>query len=505
MSEQIREDLFDLIKSMSMSEKRHFKIFASKHVIGEENYYVKLFDAMDKMKKYDEDKIKNTQDYTLRISLLKNRLYHIVIKSLNAYYHNSTIEAELLSYIHSIEILFNRSLFAQVQKMLNKAIALAEKYDEDAFMLILLEWNLKYIISRNYTGLSENDMAEFFQRINYIIKRHANAVDYSKLSTDLFYKIKQSGAIRDGASYDAFKKILQNPLLQSPEKALSFHSLFNYYRSLNAYYFMTDDHQKAYDYMKALYDLMHKNPHFIEHYLMQYKTVLSNLISCEMDVKKFNDALAHINEFRGLKISSQLWEVEKFYVSGLFELGMYITQGDFHKANNYVEKNKETIIGREEDPSLNEPRMILQYLAAYSYFANGKYSLALRTVNRILHLPDKGHRSDVLGFARILHLIICYEKQDEELIEYAFKSVYRYLSKKGQLYKFETAILLFVRKMPKLTSEKLVNEAFRSLKKEIEALLKDPMEKRVLTYFDFIAWLESKIENKPFAKMVKGN
>jgi len=146
--------------------------------------------------------------------------------------------------------------------------------------------------------------------------------------------------------------------------------------------------------------------------------------------------------------------------------------------------------------------MILQYLAAYSYFANEKYSLALRTVNKILHLPDKGHRSDVLGFARILHLIICYEKQDEELIEYAFKSVYRYLSKKGQLYKFETAILLFVRKMPKLISEKLVNEAFRSLKKEIESLLKDPMEKRVLTYFDFISWLESKSENRPFADIV---
>ena len=41
------QDLFRLIKSLSIAEKRYFKIFANRHVRGEENKYVKLFDAID--------------------------------------------------------------------------------------------------------------------------------------------------------------------------------------------------------------------------------------------------------------------------------------------------------------------------------------------------------------------------------------------------------------------------------------------------------------------------
>ena len=47
-------ELFDLIKSLSPSEKRAFKIFASRHVLGEENSYVLLFEAIDNLEVYDE-------------------------------------------------------------------------------------------------------------------------------------------------------------------------------------------------------------------------------------------------------------------------------------------------------------------------------------------------------------------------------------------------------------------------------------------------------------------
>ena len=45
--------------------------------------------------------------------------------------------------------------------------------------------------------------------------------------------------------------------------------------------------------------------------------------------------------------------------------------------------------------------------------------------------------------------------------------------------------------------------AFRKLKTELEEIVKDPFEKRALEYFDFISWLESKIDNRPFAEVVR--
>ena len=52
------EDLHKLIKSLSQSEKRFFKIYASRHVIGEQNNYVQLFDAIANQKNYNEKAIK---------------------------------------------------------------------------------------------------------------------------------------------------------------------------------------------------------------------------------------------------------------------------------------------------------------------------------------------------------------------------------------------------------------------------------------------------------------
>lgn len=42
---------------MSKPEKRYFKVFSSRHVIGDQNNYQILFDAIDKLAEYDESKL----------------------------------------------------------------------------------------------------------------------------------------------------------------------------------------------------------------------------------------------------------------------------------------------------------------------------------------------------------------------------------------------------------------------------------------------------------------
>ena len=45
--------------------------------------------------------------------------------------------------------------------------------------------------------------------------------------------------------------------------------------------------------------------------------------------------------------------------------------------------------------------------------------------------------------------------------------------------------------------------AFRDLKAELEEIFKNPFENKALDLFDFISWLESKIENRAFAEVVR--
>ena len=128
----VRADLFQLIYVLTKNEKRRFQAFASKHVIGKENNYIALFDAIRSQKAYDEDAIKQLfkgKNLISRISSEKVYLHNLEMKSLPVYHSRSSIDAKLNAHLHDVGILFNKALYKQCRKMLNRAWKLAEKND----------------------------------------------------------------------------------------------------------------------------------------------------------------------------------------------------------------------------------------------------------------------------------------------------------------------------------------------------------------------------------------
>ena len=80
------DSLFRLIRSLSKSEKRFFKIYSERHVIGDQNNYVALFDTIDRQKSYNEEAIiKKFADrkFARRLPVAKNYLYELILKSMN--------------------------------------------------------------------------------------------------------------------------------------------------------------------------------------------------------------------------------------------------------------------------------------------------------------------------------------------------------------------------------------------------------------------------------------
>lgn len=130
MSTKVKEALFELIKSLSKSEKRYFKLLSSRHTIGDENNYVKLFDFIDKQTAYDEDAIFiefKDEAFLHRFSITKKRLYDHVLSALDAFHATNSVDAQLFKMLHSADILFNKSLYDQCARVLRSAEKLAEK------------------------------------------------------------------------------------------------------------------------------------------------------------------------------------------------------------------------------------------------------------------------------------------------------------------------------------------------------------------------------------------
>src|SRR5574343_228621 len=107
------DELFLLIKSLKQTEKRYFKIYASKHVIGDKNNYVRLFEVIDKQNEFDEEKIKKVftgSNFIKQLHVAKNYLYKLILKSLRNYHSEISPDAELKNMLMDVEILYEKAL-----------------------------------------------------------------------------------------------------------------------------------------------------------------------------------------------------------------------------------------------------------------------------------------------------------------------------------------------------------------------------------------------------------
>jgi len=124
---------------------------------------------------------------------------------------------------------------------------------------------------------------------------------------------------------------------------------------------------------------------------------------------------------------------------------------------------------------------------------SGKYSEALDEYNNIQGKSHLKKRSDLDWYLKLLNLIIHYELKNYKLLKYLLISTYRNLYKRKKLFKVETAIIRFIRKLTDLNSEEQLVPQLLILKNDLCAIREDRFEKNAFRYFDFIDWLDVKL------------
>ncbi len=503
---QPSKDLFELIRSMSGSEKRYFKIYASKHTIGEQNFSISLFDAIEAQEQYDEDGIKKKfkdRNEVKHLPFNKNYLYHLILDALHIYHLDISTSADLKKAIHRVEILFEKRLYDQCEKQLEKAKDLASKYEKYPEYLDLLSWEYEVARARGYRGKNEEDIRKIFDATFEMADKVKNANEYRLLTTQLFMRIMKGGIIRNDAGFRPFEKIIGHPLFSNENKATTFQSKYCFYHCHNAYYFTRQDYKHALEYGQKLVSLVESNPHQLEERLRAYVYAIQNVIVCKFNLKKYKEVVPDIKKLKSVETKSKALTAELFFIANNMELELCIHSGEFSKGTRLVPEIEKEL---ERSGLGKQYETALYYHITLVQFGAGNFQAANKYLNRILNETEVDVRDDLQCFGRILSLIIHYEMGNEELLEYQVRNTYRYLLKRDRLYKVETVILEFIRKkMPKIGSPKELLAAFRELKSSLEKVTEDSFEKKALEYFDIISWLESKLSGKSFEEIVKSS
>ncbi len=500
------EELHKLIKSLSQSEKRFFKIYASRHVIGEVNNYVYLFDAITNQKHYDEKEIKRKfegEPFMNRFAAVKNYLHHLILKSMRNFHSGSTIDIELKEMLIDIDFLYQKGLYKQCQKLHSKAEKLAIETDKKTRLLEILEWKAKILQITNKDSEQEHFHKNVFLEESHILNTIKLSLELKSEVLDVFAMIRKKGFARSTKDLELINEVVKKYSKLNYQK-LNFNDKY-YLNYINTVYFTSSGkNQKSYFYTKRNIDLLESIPAKLrDEEFEKYIVSLNNLVVNLININKVTEIKPYLEKIRSLATHNIRENIILWATSYKLVLGVTIKSGDYDEAERIVEEVS-TGMAFYSDKIPATDIVLLKFNMAIVYFVCNNYSKAIRALNEIINENELSLRSDIQSFARIIRLIVFWEKGEQEMLPYATLSAYRFLYKKKKLYKFESIVLRFIKeKVPNINTSGKQKMAFIELQKELEKQLKDPLEKKALDYFDFITWIESKISKKDFKQLAK--
>ncbi|MEM7103844.1 MAG: hypothetical protein AAF502_11975 [Bacteroidota bacterium] len=499
----VSDELFQLIKSLTKQEKRYFKLYASRHVIGDKNKYVILFDAIDKQEKYDEVKIKRKfrkEVFVKQLHVTKNYLRKLILDSLRNF-HATKADDKFHTLLRNAQILFDKGLSKQSAKVLNKAKKSALDNERFLQLLEIYQWEHSIIHTTNDLARLEEYVSDSINKEFEILAKYQNLLQFRLFHDQIFAQYWRMGIARKVEEKKALAKLLEEDLFQNVEKAKSISAKFLYYNSLFAYYYCISELEKCYEPMQSLVQMIEDDVDGMRNDTMRYIGALNNLYVVQKHIHADDEGLATLKKMREIPAKSPAQKAEVFTRSYLLETDFYISKGYFTEAMKSLYEI-ESGIRKLQDIIDPQSRLAFYYNLSLIYFGAGNYSKALDWNNLLLNDPDLPSREDIHSYGRLINLIIHYELGNDQLLEYIVKSTHRFLDKRKRLFKVETIILNFIKKYPNWITEKEMIEHFKDLHRDLFKLTKDDYEKHAFDYFDFISWLESKIYKRNFEVIV---
>ncbi len=501
------KDLFRLLQSLTMSEKRYFKLMLSQQAGPAGTNYVRLFDAIAGQKEYDEGRIRHELKGQIKnFSATKLQLYHLLLRSLRLYHARSTVENELSESLQNIEILYNKGLYPECSNLIKKARKTASLYSNHLVSLELISWEVRIMRELKYERISREQLEEMHRKEMELLKQY-KTISICRHSANLFFYLHLKNVyVRSPRSAKEFRAGMDFSLLRKKEVPPAAKIIM--YFTVSGYFMSTGDYKKCYQYNKQLLLLLESISHQTSEIQRYYAHALINMCIVVRELRRFDELDQTLAALGRLTVNTERLAVAIACFSYHMKGNVLIYHGDFKGAQNvmrevivYINKNKNKID--------NATLQVLRYQIAYTYFGNAQFSHSLAWTNMLLNNRITDRRMDIFLAARLLHVMSHIEKGNFDVAAHLGRSFDRFLHKIDSPYRIEKAMISFFSNKLYLaaapsSSGKKIGEVFREFKPIAEKILRNPFEKNLLDYIDLPGWIESKIENKPFAEVVAG-
>jgi len=500
-------ELFSLIKSLSKSEKRFFKLNSALQS-GDKNY-LKIFDFIEKQSKYDEDDLKEAfknETFIHHLPSEKNHLYKLILKSLRSYYSEHSISSILKQEIKNVEILYRKALYRECSKFVKRAKELAQEYEKFYYHFELISWEKRLLEEAYESGIFDHNLDDLIKEETEVIEKLRNLAEYHILYSKINLIFRSGGFTRNEHERKIVNEIADYHLIKGKNTALSTRATTICYYIKGLCSASIRDYEDALINFRKSKSVMDRQPKIRDDIQQRYIQTLSFILHCYIDTTNFKNAEDVIGELNQLYQSKSFNSADSrmrlFTSIYIGKLQLYNRQGKFDEALQLVSEIEKGL-NEFEDKINKEKHLLFNYNMAYSYFGSGDYKKALKYINDVLNDNEKQLRQDIYSFSRIFNLIIHFELNNQDFLEYDMKSAARFLNKQEKDYEVENLFMNEMKNLAREESESGRKLIFIRFNEELNNLLKIDRENVILEYFDLRAWIKSKLEKIKFSEAIQ--
>lgn len=496
----VSDDLFRLIKSLNKSEKGYFKKFAAKNAVGSKQNYIYLFDAIDTMTEYDEEKLKKKiKDPSLlkQLPVYKVYLFNLILKSLNLYGSFDNFATKIRELLDNSKTLSSKALFKEAMKQLKKAKDIAYKFSSWLHLLEILvaERNILAVMpDKNVFELRK----KIFEEELIITDKLKKLYEYSWLSDQMVICVEQKGDFSTAQSMAEMEKVYNSHLMSDISKADDLAMKFYFLHTKLFYHLGKNELEEVKKLLHKEISLLEENRHYIDDNPNNYSSCLINYLLFSQITgarKEVLDTIVKLNALRR-KLKNKVplsLQLKIMFHAANSEMLVYRNSGDIRRGRNVIKRVESELPKYEAEIPPQLKISLLSNIASFMVM-DENYSGALNINNKVLDESGLNFRNDIHLSAKLLNLVIHYELGNYDHLEYILDSTQKFFREKNILSKFEKIFFTHFRRLINEDISKhngLFGEMYFNLKK----LDIDNHTRGLLTIFDFITWVQSKAKN----------
>jgi len=426
---QGEDDLTLLIKSMSSTEKRYFRIFSQNEVY-ENKAYMLLFDILNSAPTNVNNTIlkQKLSENGFKINIVKTKqyLFNHIIKSLILFNIDKDNEIAIKMKILEAKILLKKNM---LQASIHK-LKLLEK--------ICITQNRTFALAEIY-GLPKTNYANTTNKVvssedieNFILKDKENSmrliteINLKSLLLELNHLNYKEFTLSENDFESKCKELYNDIRLQIDVKKQSYAGQMYYFLITGYLNLKLKNFKDAVKYFSKYIKLLDENKYILKQNQFNYISGLGNLIAAYGRLQQYNKIENVLVKLKNMKFEEESLAVMQMKSYYLHICQLYTETRSFSQLSGlyasyhlWVSKNKEKV----------EKQILLkiEYCFALAFLVIKKYGRSLMIINGILSEPKIKNFVKIAVSAKIIAAICHFEKGDYDVMQSVFRSLSRQL------------------------------------------------------------------------------